>query len=376
MPTPTPRLSDIVDQSTSRRAFLTRASVLVASLPMAEAAVTGCTNPTPVARAPGGPQDQTATATTPSENPDSRLDSSLKSGQPSASSATPGAVNAPPTVPFHWYDPALPPLTSERTKQIHMTVREVPIRVTADTIVAGWTFDGSIPGPILHVRRGDTVEFTLTNQGSIPHSMDFHASQLDPKTAFQSAPPGHSVSYTFRPRYAGVFLYHCGTAPVLMHIGSGMFGAMVVDPPTPLPPAREFVLVQNEYYLAAAANGVSQFDYIKMLATVPDYVAFNGGPSQYQSKPLRVRRGERVRFYVVAAGPNHPCSFHIVGKQFDTVYLGAPPGNSIQGVQTFSVAAGGGMIFEFIADIPGEFPFVNHAFGHGQKGAIGILVVE
>jgi nitrite reductase (NO-forming) len=228
----------------------------------------------------------------------------------------------------------------------------------------------------VHVRLGDTVEFTLTNQGSIPHSMDFHASQIDPKTAFRSVLPGQSVSYTFRPRYAGAFLYHCGTAPVLMHIGKGMYGAIVVDPPTPLPPAREFVLVQNEYYLAAATNGVSQFDYIKMLAMVPDYVAFNGRPSQYQSQPVQVRRGERVRFYVVAAGPNHQCAFHLVGEQFDTVYLGAPPRNAIHGVQTFGVAAGGGMIFEFVADIAGEFPFVNHAFGHGQKGAMGILAVE
>jgi nitrite reductase (NO-forming) len=257
-----------------------------------------------------------------------------------------------------------------------MTVREVPVGIDEYIVVAGWTFDGMIPGPIVHVRQGDTVDFTLTNQGSIPHSMDFHATRIDPKTAFRSALPGQSVSYTFRPRYAGAFLYHCGTAPVLMHIGAGMCGAIIVDPPTPLRPAREFVLVQHEYYLAPPKNGVSPFDYNKMLASLPDYVAFNGGPGQYQRQPLRVPRGERVRFYVVAAGPNHPCSFHVVGEQFDTVYLGAPPGSAIHGVQTFGVPAGGGMVFEFVADVACEFPFVNHAFGHGQKGAIGVLVVE
>lgn len=342
MLTPAPRLSAIVDESTSRRAFLARASALAASLPVAEAALTACTKPTPTVRAAGEAQAPSATATVPAENPDSRLDTSLKGGQVNTPAAAPGALTAAQVVPFRWYDPALPPLSPERTKQVHMTVREVPVRITADTIVAAWTFDGTIPGPIVHVRLGDTVEFTLTNRGSIPHSMDFHASQIDPKTAFQSALPDHSVSYTFRPRYAGAFLYHCGTAPVLMHIGKGMYGAIVVDPPTPLPPAREFVLVQNEYYLAAAASGVSQFDYIKMLAMVPDYVAFNGRPSQYQSQPVHVQRGERVRFYVVAAGPNHQCAFHVVGEQFDTVYLGAPPGNAIHGVQTFGVAAGGG----------------------------------
>lgn len=279
-------------------------------------------------------------------------------------------------VPFHRYDPALPPLSPGKAKRIHMTVREVPIRVLPDTVVAAWTFDGDIPGPIVHVRQGDTVEFTLTNQGTLPHSMDFHAAQIDPKVAFRSVAPGGSVSYSFRPKYAGAFLYHCGTSPVLMHLGSGMFGAIIVDPPTPLAPAREFVLVQSEFYLSEPKGGVAAFDYGKMLSTVPDLVAFNGRPSQYSNAPIHVKRGDRVRFYVVVAGPTLPCGFHVVGEQFDTVYLGAPPGNAIHGVQTFSVTAGGGMIFELVADVPGEFVFVNHSFGHGQKGAMGTLVVD
>jgi nitrite reductase (NO-forming) len=156
-----------------------------------------------------------------------------------------------------------------------------------------------------------------------------------------------------------------------------MYGAIIVDPPRPLPRAQEFVLVQSEYYLGAPGpNGVRPFDYAKALATQPDVVSFNGRPSQYQAEPIRVKRGDRVRFFVVSAGPTHPCAFHIVGEQFDTVYLGAPPANAIHGVQTFNVAAGGGMVFELMADVAGEFPFVNHGFGHGQKGAIGVLVVE
>jgi nitrite reductase (NO-forming) len=206
--------------------------------------------------------------------------------------------------------------------------------------------------------------------------MDFHAAQIDPKVAFRSAAKGQSVSYTFQPRYAGAFLYHCGSSPVLMHIGSGMVGAIIVDPPSPLPPAKEFVLVQSEFYVGAEVNGVHPFDYNKMLGTLPDYVAFNGRPGQYQTEPIHVKRGDRVRFYVVSAGPTVPCAFHVVGEQFDTIYLGSPPANAIHGVQTFNVAAGGGMIFELVANVPGEFPFVNHGFGHGQKGAIGMLVVE
>lgn len=113
-----------------------------------------------------------------------------------------------------------------------------------------------------------------------------------------------------------------------------------------------------------------------MLSTFPDHVCFNGRLNQYVQDPIRVKRGERVRMYVVSAGPSLDCAFHVVGEQFEKVYLGAPPRHFIEGVQTYNVPAGGGMIFEFTADIEGEFPIVNHAFGHGQKGAIGFLVVE
>jgi nitrite reductase (NO-forming) len=163
---------------------------------------------------------------------------------------------------------------------------------------------------------------------------------------------------------------------VLLHIGSGMYGAIIVDPPAPLPPAKEFVLVQSEFYVGKDGAGNPSLDYQRMLSTMPDYVAFNGIAGQYQAEPIVVQKGDRVRFYVVSAGPTHPCNFHIVGEQFDVVYLGAPPGNPLRGVQTFSVPPGGGMVFELDCDVAGEFPFVNHGFGHGQKGAIGILVVQ
>jgi nitrite reductase (NO-forming) len=223
---------------------------------------------------------------------------------------------------------------------------------------------------------GDIVEFTLTNDADIPHSMDFHAAQIDPKVAFRSVVRGQSVTFTFKPKWAGAFMYHCGTAPVLMHIGSGMFGAIIVSPREPLATAKEFVLVQSEFYLSEAHDGVRAFDYSKMLSTVPDYVAFNGRINQYIKEPIRVKVGDRVRFWVTSIGPQHPCNFHVVGEQFDTVYPGAPPGTPIRGVQTFAVPPGGGMCFELVCDVPGEFPFVNHGFGHGQKGAIGILVVD
>ena len=287
-------------------------------------------------------------------------------------SNVPDAANTP----FHSYDPVLPPPSASNTTRIHMTSREALVCIKPGAVVQGWTFDGDIPGPVIHVRQGDTVEFTLTNRGIMPHSMDFHCAQVNPKTAFRSIAPGESVSFSFTPRYAGAFLYHCGTPPILMHIGAGMFGAIIVDPPTPLLPAKEFVLVQSEFYLNEPKNGIAAPNYTKMLTAEPDIVVFNGRPRQYHDAPIRVKVGDRVRFYVVSAGPTHPCFFHVVGQQFETVYLGAPPENAMHGIQTFSVPPGGGLIFEFTADLAGEFPFVNHGFGHGQKGATGLLVVE
>jgi nitrite reductase (NO-forming) len=358
-----PLLSDLIQGTTTRRRFLAGTAAVSA-----------------VAAACGRAEtDGASTAVTDSTrqgtfNSNSRADTALALEHGATSHAA--AMTAADAAPYRRYDPALPPLSAERTLRLHWIAREQPVRLGRDLVVAGWTFEGDIPGPIVHVRQGDTVEFTLTNEGAVPHSMDFHAAQLDPKVAFRSVPQGESVTFTFRPRFAGAFMYHCGTAPVLMHIGTGMYGAIIVSPTQPLPDAREFVLVQSELYLEPATDGLSAFSFPKMMTTMPDRVVFNGRPDQYMAEPIRVKRGDRVRFYVVTAGPTHPCAFHIVGEQFEKVYLGAPPENFIQGVQTFSVPAGGGMIFEFVADVEGEFPFVNHGFGHGQKGAIGFLVVE
>ena len=367
-------LGPAVTSPTSRRSFLARASALSLALPGVGAALTACS---PGA---GGEGDSAVagqgTAAPSSPNANSRLDTALAHPDHGGSSIVPGATVGADSVPLRRYDPVLPPLSDQRTLRLQWRAQEVPVRIANDTVVAGWTFEGDIPGPIVHCRVGDTVEFTLTNEGVIPHSMDFHAAQIDPKVAFRSVAQGESVTFTFQPRWSGAFMYHCGTAPVLMHIGAGMYGAIIVSPREPLPPAKEFVLVQSEFYLGDATGGVRPFDYNKMLTTLPDFLAFNGRPNQYIEEPIRVSVGDRVRFWVVNCGPTHPCAFHVVGEQFDTMYLGAPPGTPIRGVQTWDVPAGGGQCFEMVCDIPGEFPFVNHGFGHGQKGAIGFLLVE
>ena len=387
-----PLLSDLLEQAgapsnaTDRRAFLARASALSLAIPGLGAALAACSpggsggRDSAQAGAAGGRAAGGGAAGADSlrhRNSDSKLDSAVLHDAPHAgSSATPGATQGAAGAVFSRFDPTLPPPPRDGRLQLHWHARELPVRISDDTVVAAWTFEGDVPGPIVHCRVGDTVEFTLTNDAAVPHSMDFHAAQIDPRTAFRSVAKGQSVSYTFRPKWAGAFVYHCGTAPVLMHIGSGMYGALIVSPREPLPPAKEFVLVQSEYYLEEPQNGIRAFDYSKMLGTMPDFVTFNGRPNQYVKEPIHVKVGDRVRFWVVDAGPTHPCHFHVVGEQFDTVYLGAPPASAIRGVQTFSVSAGGGMCFELVCDVPGEFPFVNHGFGHGQKGAIGFLVVE
>lgn len=365
--------------NTNRRVFLSRASAITLAIPGLGLVLTGCSTESPGTRDSTQLRAPSSSGNTPPPplNSNSKLDSAvLKGAPPSNLSTAVGTVQGASTAPFQRYDPTLPPLNSSGSVQLHWRSRDLPVRINASTVVAAWTFEGTLPGPIVHCRVGDTVEFTLTNDSVMPHSMDFHAAQINPKTAFRSVAKGESVTFTFKPKWAGAFMYHCGTAPVLMHIGSGMYGALIVSPREPLPPAKEFVLVQSEFYLADAVNGVRAFDYAKMLTTMPDFVAFNGRPDQYVTDPIRVKVGDRVRFWVVDAGPTHPCHFHVVGEQFDTVYLGAPPGNAIHGVQTWSVAAGGGMCFELLCDVVGDFPFVNHGFGHGQKGAIGFLSVE
>jgi nitrite reductase (NO-forming) len=365
-----PRLSELAEQAATRREFLIKSSA-GAIVPFILAACHPDEEREGEHDKGRGTSQQPGPATA-LRNPDSKLDTG---GHANVHQST-SAASHKPDVAFHRVDPALPPVSAQRTLKIEFTAQEVPLRISDDTTVSAWTFDGDIPGPVVHIRQGDTVDFTLVNHGSIPHSMDFHAAVIDPKVAFRSVAPGQPVSYTFRAKYPGAFLYHCGTSPVLMHIVSGMVGAVIVDPPSPLPAAKEFVLVQSEYYLGTAAGGVQPFDYTKMLATIPDYVVFNGRPGQYMTAPIKARVGDRVRFYVVNAGPTHPCNFHVVGEQFETVYLGAPPAMPLHGIQTFAVAPGGGMIFEMLADIPGEFVFVNHGFGHGQKGAIGIIDVQ
>jgi nitrite reductase (NO-forming) len=237
-----------------------------------------------------------------------------------------------------------------------------------------WTFDGQIPGPTLRVTVGDTVDFTLVNRSLMPHSMDFHAAEIAPSRAYVNVMPNDSLSFRFVARVPGAFMYHCGTAPVAAHIANGMYGAIIVDPPKLRAAAREFVLVQSEFYLGpkSGKDSVQSLDWGRMLDLAPDYVTFNGTSNLYATHPLQVEPGELLRFYLVNAGPNRVSAFHIVGGIFERVYLDGL-GSPLRAVQTFSVPVGGGMIFEARLPEEGIYPFVSHAFADATKGAVGML---
>jgi nitrite reductase (NO-forming) len=257
-----------------------------------------------------------------------------------------------------------------RLETVHATVTVAP-----GVRYAAWTFGGNVPGPALHFRQGDTVDFTLVNRANIPHSMDFHAAEIAPSKYYVNVMPGDSLHYRFVARVPGAFMYHCGTAPAAMHIANGMYGALVVDPATPRPKAREFALVQSEFYLTpkAAADGTHSLDWQRFLTLAPDHIVFNGRADQYAAHPLEVRPNELLRIYLVNAGPNRISSFHVVGGIFERVFQDGSSSSPLTGIQTANVPVGGGSIFEVRLREPGDYPFVTHAFADATKGAVGVL---
>ncbi|WP_078913911.1 multicopper oxidase domain-containing protein [Streptomyces sp. NRRL S-37] len=287
---------------------------------------------------------------------------------------------AEPADGFTARDAQLPPATGGSGPQVHkrtLTVKEAETEVAPGVRQTLWTFDGTAPGPVLRGRVGDTFEITLVNDGSIGHSVDFHAGSLAPDEPMRTIQPGASLTYRFTATRSGVWMYHCSTMPMSLHIANGMFGAVVIDPPG-LPRAdREYLLVQSEFYLGAQ-NGTADAD--KVNAKEPDMVAFNGYADQYDHDPLTARTGERVRIWVLTAGPNVPSAFHVVGGQFDTVFREGAydlrPGNAEHGgAQVLDLAPASGGFVELSFPEAGDYPFVTHVMTDAERGAHGVVRV-
>ena len=278
------------------------------------------------------------------------------------------------------YDATLPPLQRGAVVEVKMVMKDKVVEIAPGVKYNVWAFDGesTAPGPIVHVEEGQTVRFTLVNEGAIPHSMDFHAARIAPNVAFKDVAPGESFTFEFVAGDPGVYMYHCGTKPVLAHIANGMYGAIVVRPKNMPPADKEYVLVGSEWYLDGdGTTKAASYDKAKAHAQLPDWVTFNGYANQYVTHPLTADPNDLVRFWVVAAGPSLDVDFHVVGTIFDKVYpfQDMDPEHALEGVQTFPVPAGGGAVFEVKIADPGLYPFVSHSFASVDLGMVGLLKV-
>ena len=259
--------------------------------------------------------------------------------------------------------------------RVTLPVTEVEREVSPGITQRLWTFGGSAPGPTLRGKIGDVFEITLINDGTIGHSIDFHAGSLAPDQPMRTINPRERLVYRFTATRAGIWLYHCATMPMSVHIANGMFGAVVIDPPDLPAVDHEYLMVQSEFYLGPQGGEV---DADKVSADKPDLVAFNGYALQYDRAPLKARVGERVRIWVLAAGPNRGTAFHVVGGQFDTVWAEGDyrlrPGAG--GSQVLGLFPAQGGFVELTFPEPGNYPFVSHAMIDAERGAHGVVSVR
>ena len=285
-----------------------------------------------------------------------------------------------PGADFEPFDPVLPPLSTERVHRRTFRITEQQMEVSPGVTQEVWTFNGTAPGPVLRGRVGDRFVITLVNDGTMGHSIDFHAGVRAPDKVMRTIAPGESLTYRFTANRAGIWMYHCSTMPMTAHIANGLFGAVVIEPDGLKPVDREYVVVQSEQYHGEPGE-VADLD--KMATERPDKVVFNGYPNQYDVAPLLANSGERVRIWVLDVGPNRASSFHVVGGQFDTVFtegawlLGSRRGPSNSGgAQVLPLLAAQGGFVELVLDEPGDYPFVSHIMIDAERGAHGILRVR
>ncbi|SIK02689.1 Copper-containing nitrite reductase [Mycobacteroides abscessus subsp. abscessus] len=304
--------------------------------------------------------------------------------------------SAPLSKDFKVRDATLDPVESAeiqdgaRVHRIAFDVSETEQEIAPGITINSWTFTDSYMGPVLHGKLGDIFEITLKNNGTMGHSVDFHAGMVSPNENMRTIAPGEELVYRFEATGSGIWLYHCSTMPMSAHIAAGMFGAVIIDPVSLSTVDREFVVVQNETYLTD--TGKSTADGNKIVDVAPDAVAddvptltmWNGHATQYVAEPLQARVGEKVRMWVLAAGPSKGCSFHVVGSQFHTVYKEGAYllrdaqdafGNDGGHAQSLDLASAQGGFVEMEFREVGTYSFVNHSFAEMERGARGLIEV-
>lgn len=278
-----------------------------------------------------------------------------------------------------------PPITRKYATKVvvNLEVREVTKRLADGVDYVFWTFGGDVPGHFIRVREGDEVEFHLHNHqdNKMPHNIDLHAVAGPGGGATSSfTAPGHSSQFSFQAINPGLFVYHCATAPVGMHIANGMYGLILVEPREGLPPVdHEYYVMQGEFYTPGkfGDGGLQTFDLDKALDERPSYVLFNGAVGSLSGDhALTAKVGETVRIYFGVGGPNLSSAFHVIGAQFDTVYQDGEMSNQLHGVQTLLVPPGSAIIVDLKMRVPGTYTLVDHSiFRAFNKGATGSLIV-
>jgi nitrite reductase (NO-forming) len=282
--------------------------------------------------------------------------------------------------------PMVPPPTGRTAPAkviVTLEVQEKEMEMSDGVTYTFWTFGGTVPGSFIRVRQGDTVEFHLRNapDSKMPHNIDLHGvTGPGGGAASTFTAPGHGSQFTFKALNAGLFVYHCATAPVGMHIANGMYGLILVEPPEGLPPVdHEYYVMQGDFYTTGKyrEKGHQGFDIERAIDEKPTYVLFNGREGALTGdKALKANTGQTVRLYVGNGGPNLVSSFHVIGEIFDKVWYEG--GTKYQeNVQTTLIPSGGAAIMQFHVEVPGTYVIVDHSiFRAFNKGALAMLKAE
>jgi nitrite reductase (NO-forming) len=363
-----------------------RQSISILALGVAMLAIAGCEKQS-AAPAPGA---ATATAAPTDAYDPSKMD--FKPGPATVSSERhtgPFAVGDALNM-----DAQLKPVSPAPMKEIRLDTTHKMIEIAPGVKFGAWTFGDQVPGPVVRVRVGDRIKFSLTNRSDEPapgikltaapmmHSIDFHSAMVSPQDKYRSVAPGQTISFEFTANYPGVYMYHCGTPMVLEHIASGMYGMMIVEPKAGYPTKvdREYAVVQSEFYTKLdpqkrKLDGVPLYvlDGDRVRSKAPTYTVFNGRYNGFVEKPLAAKPGERVRLFVLNVGPSNTSSFHVVGTIFDRVWLEGNPDNQLRAAQTVLLGSSNSAIVEFIVPEAGSYVMVDHHFANASQGAIGLI---